>query len=168
MHPLVRNLYKRVLHVGGNYPTGMDHVKQMWKKALRNPQNCPSCYNPTDGSPLACLSSSLTVSSSPTLSGKNKLHESKQKEQLEQQEIPKECYEELLRAVHRGRQMVKEMIGVIQLKKYRAMKQRYDDGGGKGREGSTSPTTTTTTIMSSSEYPPSSSSLTNGVNNKKG
>ncbi|KAF0719787.1 Aste57867_786 [Aphanomyces stellatus] len=33
--------------------------------------------------------------------------------------------EEIKRAVHRGRWMAKEMIGVIQLKKYRAMNQRY-------------------------------------------
>jgi hypothetical protein len=30
--------------------------------------------------------------------------------------------------------MVKEMIGVIQLKKYRAMKQRYGSGGGELEE----------------------------------
>jgi len=28
--------------------------------------------------------------------------------------------------VNKGRQAVKEMIGVIQLKKYRSLKQRYD------------------------------------------
>jgi hypothetical protein len=36
------------------------------------------------------------------------------------------CQEEILRAVHKGRYMVKEMIGVIQIKKYRAMRARYD------------------------------------------
>lgn len=34
--------------------------------------------------------------------------------------------EELLFAVQRGRQAVKEMIGVIQLKKYLGMRQRYE------------------------------------------
>ena len=87
MHPLVRDLYKRVIHVGHDYPTGWNHVREVWKKSMRNPANCPSCY---------------THPSSP------------------------ECQEELYHAVNRGRRMVKEMIGVIQLKKYRAMKQRYD------------------------------------------
>lgn len=34
--------------------------------------------------------------------------------------------EDILRAVHIGRHMVKEMMAVIQLKKYRTMKNRYD------------------------------------------
>eukprot|EP00816_Leptocylindrus_hargravesii_P002157 CAMPEP_0196819026 /NCGR_PEP_ID=MMETSP1362-20130617/68649_1 /TAXON_ID=163516 /ORGANISM="Leptocylindrus danicus, Strain CCMP1856" /LENGTH=98 /DNA_ID=CAMNT_0042197359 /DNA_START=252 /DNA_END=548 /DNA_ORIENTATION=+ len=34
---------------------------------------------------------------------------------------------DLLKAVARGRYMIREMIGVIQLKKYRTMKQRYSD-----------------------------------------
>jgi len=93
MHPLVRNLYKRVLHVGHDYPTGMDHVKKVWKKALRNPKNCPSCY---------------------TSHGNVQLND-------------KSCQEELMFAIHRGRTMVQEMIGVIQLKKYRAMRARYDE-----------------------------------------
>lgn len=88
MHPLVRDLYKRVLLVGKDYPTGIDHVRDVWKKALRNPRNCPSCVH---------------------------------------QEPPSaECQEEILFAVHRGRHMVKEMIGIIQLKKYRTLKKRYD------------------------------------------
>ena len=93
MHPLVRDLYKRVLHVGRDYPTGLAHVKQVWKTALRNPDNCPSCV--TD----------------PTSSA---------------------CEEEILRAVYKGRFMVKEMVGVIQIKKYRAMKARY--GSDRTRE----------------------------------
>ncbi|KAL7581511.1 hypothetical protein ACA910_022080 [Epithemia clementina (nom. ined.)] len=111
MHPMVRNLYKRVLHVGRDYPTGLDHVKKVWKEALRNTKTCPSCYNDKDGSPLLSLSHSLSGGGTETT-------------------IPKECNEELLRAVHRGRHMVKEMIGVIKLKKYRAMKQRYGGEGG--------------------------------------
>ena len=76
MHPLVRDLYKRVLIVGRDYPTGIDHVKAVWKKALRD-----------------------------TIPGRTEV--------------------ELLHAVNKGRYMVKEMIGVIQIKKYRTMKQRY-------------------------------------------
>lgn len=87
MHPLVRDLWKRVVWVGRDYPTGLSHVKEVWKPAMRNPENCPSWYGP---------------------------------------HAPRD-EEELLRAVHKGRQAVKEMVGVIQLKKYRSMKQRYDD-----------------------------------------
>jgi hypothetical protein len=101
MHPLVRDLYKRVVLIGRDYPTGWPHVQSIWKKALRNPDNCPSWYNHhqegTDGSNTAAAAA-----------------DSRNNE------------EELLRAVHRGRLAVKEMIGVIQLKKYRHIKQRYD------------------------------------------
>jgi hypothetical protein len=86
MHPLVRDLYKRALVVGRDYPAGLTYVRETWKKALKNPQNCPSCF--TDPNSRA-------------------------------------CEKELAKAVGRGRHMVREMIGVIQLKKYRAMKQRY-------------------------------------------
>lgn len=93
MHPLVRNLYKRALSVGQDYPTGIQHVRDVWKKALRNPENCHSCYN----------------------------------EQGQPNLDNPACQEELLFAVHKGRKMVQEMIGVIQLRKYRAMKARYGD-----------------------------------------
>lgn len=87
MHPLVRDLYKRAIYVGKDYPLGLDYVRKAWKEALRNPKNCPSCYtNP------------------PT---------------------PRECEHEIRISVGKGRHMVREMIGIIQLKKYRAMKQRY-------------------------------------------
>jgi hypothetical protein len=89
MHPLVRDLYKRVLLVGRDYPAGLDYVKVTWKKAFRNSENCPSCYLGND--PLQS----------------------------------KACQQELTKAVARGRFMVREMEGVIQLKKYRAMKKRY-------------------------------------------
>ena len=98
MHPLVRNLYQRALHVGKDYPhpAGLDHVKRIWKKSLRDPKNCPSCYHPKTAKPL----DDLFLSSGA-------------------------CQEELFQAVARGRYMVKEMIGIIQLKKYRSMRQRY-------------------------------------------
>lgn len=76
MHPLVRDLYKRVLVVGRDYPTGLEHVKKIWKPAFFHNKH---------------------------------LHDE----------------EDILRAVHKGRQMVKEMQGVIQLKKYRSIKARY-------------------------------------------
>ena len=62
------------------------------------------------------------------------LEQNKKKREQEQQEaIQARGSQELTetvdinRAVATGRYMVKEMIGVIQLKKYRAMKQRYYD-----------------------------------------
>ena len=87
MHPLVRDLYKRAIYVGRDYPLGIDYVRRTWKAALRNPENCPSCY-----------------ASDPT---------------------SLECEKEIRVAVGKGRHMIREMIGIIQLKKYRAMKQRY-------------------------------------------
>ena len=95
MHPLVRDLYKRVLHVGHDYPLGLEYVRRTWKKGLRNVDNCPSCYSVYDGNNV------------PNLTSPN-------------------CEKELHKAVAKGRYMVREMIGIIQLKKYRAMKQRYD------------------------------------------
>ena len=78
MHPLVRDLYKRVLIVGRDYPTGLEHVK------------------------------------------KGKRVFSRERASTDDFEIKK--------AVARGRWYVRnEITGVIKLKKYRAMKQRYYD-----------------------------------------
>jgi hypothetical protein len=113
MHPLVRDLYKRVVFIGRDYPTGWPHVQSIWKNALRNPDNCPSWYSHNNNNNHALSShenggrSSGSSSSNTVTTGSNN-------------------EEELLRAVHRGRLAVKEMIGVIQLKKYRHVKQRYD------------------------------------------
>jgi len=76
MHPLVRDLYKRFILVGREYPLGLDFVRQRVKAAF-----------------LA----NKSVSD-----------------------------EELKRCVHRGRYMVKELIGTVQLRKYRLLRQRYD------------------------------------------
>jgi hypothetical protein len=42
MHPLVRDLYKRAITVGRDYPhpEGIEYVRRKWKEALRNPENC--------------------------------------------------------------------------------------------------------------------------------
>ena len=74
----VRNLYRRILVVGRDYPTGLD--------AVRSKAKC---------------------------------------EFQKRAQITDEL--ELKRAVNYGRYMVKEMIGVIQLKKYRAIKKRYGE-----------------------------------------
>lgn len=76
MHPLVRDLYKRFMFVGRDYPRGIDYVRAEVKKAFRSNAH-----------------------------------------------LTKEI--DILRAVNKGRYMVREMIAVIQIKKYRAMKHRY-------------------------------------------
>jgi hypothetical protein len=111
MHTLVRDLYKRVLIVGRDYPTGLEHVKEKWKNAMKDPTNCPSCYYP--GTSTASKIIGGTVDNN----NDNNYNSSSS--------ISKECEEEIIRAVHKGRYMIKEMIGVIQLKKYRTMNQRY-------------------------------------------
>lgn len=124
MHPLVRDLYKRVLHAGKNYPTGLEHVKQVWKAALRNPQNCPACFSrATDDSVDAHLggrqllrTETNNMSSKTQISHRNGV-------------VSSECEREIRAAVARGRHMVKEMVGVSQLKKYRSMRKRYGADG---------------------------------------
>lgn len=76
MHPLVRNLYKRFVIVGRDYPLASPYVKDKAKLAFQK---------------NAYLKDDVDVK----------------------------------RAVARGRWMVRELIGVIQLKKYRALRQRY-------------------------------------------
>mmetsp|Transcript_12817 Transcript_12817/g.15682 ORF Transcript_12817/g.15682 Transcript_12817/m.15682 type:complete len:110 (+) Transcript_12817:511-840(+) len=88
MHPLIRDLYKRAIVVGRDYPLGLEYVRNTWKKALQDPNNS-TFENIKD----------------------TKLQE-----------------KELRKAVGRGRYAIREMIGVIQLKKYRTMRRRY--GGG--------------------------------------
>lgn len=95
MHPLVRDLYKRVIWVGKDYPKGLDYVRGVWKKALRNPKNCPSCYK-DNGAAIDVVP-----------------------------QCPPDCDREIRKAVGKGRYMVREMEGIIQLKKYRTMKKRY-------------------------------------------
>jgi hypothetical protein len=76
MHPLVRDLYKRFITVGKDYPGGVDLIRRKAKEAFRK-------------------NATLT------------------------DEV------EIRRAVARGRWMVRELQGVIKLKKYREMKKRY-------------------------------------------
>lgn len=98
MHPLVRDLYKRAVLAGRDYPhpEGMDFVRRTWKKALRDPGNCPACYGGSGEDSRADRPG---------------------------------CEREVRLAVGRGRKMVQEMVGVAQLKKYRAMRRRYGDAG---------------------------------------
>lgn len=95
MHPLVYDLYKRVIIVGRDYPHpgGLSYVREAWKKALKS-------YKP------------------PEIDSKSTIHSEESLQQLREKE--------LLKAIAKGRFMVREMIGVIQIKKYREMKARYD------------------------------------------
>lgn len=79
MHPLVRDLYKRAILVGVDYPRGMEYVRATWKNALRNQLPPAGVWNEPD----------------------------------------------LRKAIAKGRYWIREMEGVIQLKKYRVMKERY-------------------------------------------
>ena len=98
IHPLVRDLYKRALLVGRDYPLGLAYVRAKWKTALRNPENCPSCY---------------TAGLRPLSIAEIQHHSEREKE--------------LRKAVGKGRFMVREMVALIQLKKYRTLKERYSD-----------------------------------------
>ena len=113
MHPLVRDLYKRAIIVGRDYPhpDGLEYVRRTWKAALRDAKNCPSCYSSAQAE--GCASHDSTVG---ILAPKpNCLADPK-------------CDKEIRLAVGRGRKMVNEMVGVIQLKKYRTMRRRYGEG----------------------------------------
>eukprot|EP00588_Corethron_pennatum_P019184 CAMPEP_0194309904 /NCGR_PEP_ID=MMETSP0171-20130528/6877_1 /TAXON_ID=218684 /ORGANISM="Corethron pennatum, Strain L29A3" /LENGTH=120 /DNA_ID=CAMNT_0039063289 /DNA_START=50 /DNA_END=412 /DNA_ORIENTATION=- len=115
IHPLVRDLYKRVIVMGYKYPppehallssgsgeldspieTGIQYVRRKWKDALRDPSNFTPLYG-SRGDDVGGEDNVL-------------LNEN-----------------ELRKSVGRGRAMVREMEGIIRLHKYRAMKQRYSD-----------------------------------------
>ncbi|RLN90918.1 hypothetical protein BBJ28_00000318 [Nothophytophthora sp. Chile5] len=76
MEPKVRDLYKRFLYVGRDYPLGLSYVREKAKTAFFQNRDL------TD--PVA-----------------------------------------IKKAIKRGRWMVRELIGVIQLKKYRTLNSRY-------------------------------------------
>jgi hypothetical protein len=97
MHPLVRDLYRRFLVVGRDYPLGLPYVRGKAKEAIQRNRSV------TDE-------------------------------------------DELMRAVYKGRWWVKELVGVIQLKKYRAMRRSYGGGetGAGGAATSSTPATAAT------------------------
>jgi len=89
MHPLVRDLYKKILTVGRDYPSGLTEVRRMAKERFRKRKDVKGAYGHF------------------------------------QSDVP--LGDDLKKAVHYGRYMLKEMVGVVQLKKFRALKQRYYD-----------------------------------------
>ena len=120
MHPLVRDLYKRAIIAGRDYPhpDGLDYVRRTWKAALRDSKNCPSCYRCSDTTADhagARAHAGNHNGASPDSPKPNCLADPK-------------CEKEIRLAVGRGRKMVNEMVGVIQLKKYRTMRRRYGEG----------------------------------------
>lgn len=90
MHPLVRDLYKRAIIVGRDYPhpRGLDFVRETWKKAIRDEKFSPKS----------------------------------------EKEGTIESERQLRKSIAKGRYAIREMIGVIQLKKYRTMRRRYGHG----------------------------------------
>ena len=137
IHPLVRDLYKRVVTVSKDYPTTTsthDHqyIKQLWKTAIRNPDNCPSWYTNTNTTPTTTTTTTNDTDGSIDRNTSYVTNASKTTNDIS----------ELYHAVHRGRQMVKEMIGIVQLHKYRAMKQRYNDPISSSSSSSDGDTTT--------------------------
>mmetsp|Transcript_20414 Transcript_20414/g.42684 ORF Transcript_20414/g.42684 Transcript_20414/m.42684 type:complete len:120 (+) Transcript_20414:1329-1688(+) len=97
MHPLVRNLYKRAIIVGKDYPhpDGLEYVRRKWKKALRDPENCQLVVDPNPDNATANENKNERI---------------------------------IRKAVGRGRYVIREMEGTIQLKKYRTMRRRYGEG----------------------------------------
>jgi hypothetical protein len=127
IHPLVRDLYKRVVIVSKDYPsTDSQHIKQLWKTAIRNPDNCPSWYH-------------YNNHNDDDVHYDDDIHDDATRTKEININNNDNDVNELYHAVHRGRQMVKEMIGIVQLHKYRTMKQRYNSDTEK------SATTTITT-----------------------
>jgi hypothetical protein len=86
----VRNLYRRILTVGRDYPAGLDYVRKRAKAEFAKRKDI-------------------------------------------QDEV------ELKRAINYGRYMVKEMVGIIQLKKYRSIRSRYREPEPAGEKLSSSP-----------------------------
>lgn len=78
MHPLVRDLYKRFLLVGKDYPGGINIIKNKTKEEFNKNKN---------------LNNEIDIK----------------------------------KAVGRGRYMIRELIGIIQLKKYRTIKSKYNN-----------------------------------------
>ena len=98
MHPLVRDLYKRAIIVGRDYPhpDGLEYVRRTWKAALRDSKNCPSCY--TQGRGTGDRGDGSAAAAAAAAAPKpNCLADPK-------------CEKEIRLAVGRGRKMVNEMV----------------------------------------------------------
>ena len=114
MHPLVRDLYRRFLLVARDYPAGraavLDKVKAAFRanSALRPPAPRPRLPRADrEELPPPPLPPPMTA-----------------------QPAQPSDEEAFMRAVYAGRWWAKELVGVVQLRKYRAMRQRY--GGSTG------------------------------------
>jgi len=110
MHPLVRDLYKRALLVGTDYPhpRGLEYVREQWKRGLRET--------------IIPTSSTSSAAAAAAAGGGT------QRGTVDDEEQKKQQGREIQKAVGRGRYAIREMVGVIQLKKYRTMRRRYGEG----------------------------------------
>jgi len=90
------------LIVGKDYPhpEGLDYVRRKWKEAIRSKDNCQ------------LLDEKRTTSTT----------------ELSLEDITKENERIIRKAVGKGRYVIREMEGTIQLKKYRTMRRRYGEG----------------------------------------
>ena len=127
MHPLVRNLYKEAIFVGRDYPLGLDKVRREWKKAIRNPENCPSCYNIVARLSVADDGDCSNVDRDSAFLDKEGTVAAIPKKMHSKENPNPDCERELRKAVGKGRYMIREMIGVVQLKKYRSLKRQYSN-----------------------------------------
>ena len=119
----VRNLYKRVLLAGRDYPLGLDYVRQKAKAEFAK-----RAHIRDDVEARAIPSARRTEAPwhAPTVPPSSR-HGARLHRADPRVRARRAC-SQLKRAVHYGRYMVKEMIGVIGLKKYRTLKARYSDG----------------------------------------
>lgn len=117
MDPRVRDLYRRFLFVGRDYPLGLRYVRDTVKRAFKDTHippavtaqpsmssaRIPSGAGPASSPAPAPSSVPASASSPAALSRDAALH----------------------RAVTKGRYMVREMEALIQLKKYRQLRKAY-------------------------------------------
>ena len=166
IHPLVRELYKQALFVGLDYPLGIQKVRELWKEAIRNPIHCPSCYNTTA---ISTNSTTTTASSAPdTMNTKNNTRNPRSFSFSSSSS--EQCEKEIRKAVGYGRRMIREMVGVIQFKKYRSMKQRYtrnNNNDTSGISGNNDKVEQYVSEENTSSSRSSSSSSSNNNNNHK-
>ena len=164
IHPLVRELYKQALFVGLDYPLGIQKVRELWKEAIRNPIHCPSCYNTTA---ISTNSTTTTASSAPDMMNtKNNTPNPRSFSSSSSEQ----CEKEIRKAVGYGRRMIREMVGVIQFKKYRSMKQRYtrnNNNDTSGISGNNDKVEQYVSEENTSSSRSSSSSSSNNNNNHK-
>ena len=116
----VRNLYKRIIITGRDYPAGLDYVRQKAKAEFAKRAHIRD--------DVEARATPLARHSARAAQHVGALWQAYFRHRASRADPPAcAACPQLKRAVHYGRWMVKEMIGVIGLKKYRTMKARYSD-----------------------------------------